>query len=293
MKVIIVILTLGLLVGTSAGYIAGSRQDIILNSIYANTKLIREDDKYTLNYVCHDRVLASIDVDTDHLSSPVLSLGDVIQIQGDEKKKAGPTGDDDIASSRLHNLVVDFVTGGETGGGAAIFGKPIMGNIKDKDRESNMAMFVLGAVSGYHLGYRLGSQVISNCYNFLVVEAAQKAETWKSIKHVMASRYLLQILGARLLGADNITQQEIGQVQEEIEQNNIDSQTFKKLELMPEPSNRYSVDNIMIIYIPALLAMVLAIVVAFQFNGYIKRRAISPRFPPEKIDMGPRWRSGP
>jgi hypothetical protein len=293
MKIIIVILTLGLLVGTTAGYVAGSRQDVILNSVYANTKLIQEDNKYTLNYVCYDRVLSSFNVDNDHLSSPVLSLGDVIRIQGDEKKKAEPTGDDDIASSRLHNLLVGFVTRGEIGGGATIFGKTIMGSIKDKDREIDMATFVLGAVSGYHLGYRLGSQVISNCHNFLVVEAAQKAETWKSIKNVMASRYLLQILGAKLLGTDNITQSEIRQVEKEIEQNQIGSQTFEKLELMPEPSNWYSVDNILIIYIPVLLAMALIIVVALQFNEYIKRRALSPRFSPEKIDMGPRWRSGP
>jgi hypothetical protein len=257
MKLVLVLIGICVAVATAAGYWVGS--ELLGNPLYetiiAHVVIApAESGKFALNYICDGKVLASYDVDSEKIVSPALSPEDIVTLNA-ESQKTNPV---------LYRRVYDGVIGFVTGGGAVRFARPVITILKSRGKDRHTIPSVIGALSGFYLGYAAATRHVPHCDNALAILTTQSPKAWKVLKGLIASRYLTQVM---LLS--KAPESSIAEATKMIANKQVNSQTFAILASIdkyvpPEvqQSSWYSLSTIMEVYFPALVLCCLAVGVA-------------------------------
>jgi hypothetical protein len=270
MRLAIIVVIISVIAGTTIGYLVGSNLPTNREAsvILANTRLERiRDDKFVMNYVCNGRVLASFDVDTDALVSTRLAAKEI----------------DDFATQSAnrsrYQRIYDVVIGALTGGGALKWGRPLVTTLKAKDNAKYTVPGMIGALTGFYLGYSLATINLGDCYNPLTVSLVQEPKIWLFFKGQLASDFLLQVIGQSVMAPsqDGPSENAVAQSMRDITEHKVNSQTFSRLFAIAtyipppnEPTHWYSFDLIVTVYVPVAILVIGAIFAAFLITQRVE-----------------------
>jgi hypothetical protein len=273
MKIILLIVASVTTLCVWAGYRVGSvlSERPVLGTFLANTQVTQlGKDQFLLNFECNGKTLATFDVDKDKVISQRMTDERIEEIVLNSQNR------------KLYQRVYDQVISIASAGGALKLAKPAFDFVKEKKNSKYTVPTVIGAVSGFYLGYGLAVWGKIDCDDYIVLQLTQDAEVWKSIKAMVAEYYLLdEMKPSRLL--DQKTSDELNEIRQAIENGKVDSSTFAKLQsidayVKPQESDRgwFTRTLIVGVWLPVAVMLMGAIIIGFWLSRsaaqHVKRR---------------------
>ena len=272
MRWAIFILFICVFAGTTAGYLVGSNLSDKrgVGTILANTQVARVgDNKFALNYVCHDQVLVSFDVDSDKLLSRSLSPKEFVEFLLKNKNYS------DSNYKRVYDSIITFTMGG----GAIKFARPLVTTLKSKENTKYTVPGMIGALSGFYLGFELATRVLPPCEDPGVVSLVQDPNIWVLLKQSIASQFVLQEMLLSVVQLDT-KRKGFEEAIMDVTNKKVTSQTFAKLfEISAytpptnEPDPWYSAERVLTIYVPVGILIVGAGFAAFLIAQQLQKQA--------------------
>lgn len=161
--------------GFSSFVFACCARKLALNEITANTVVRRTGRRYTLHYLCKASALYSFDIDSHHVSRSLAAVDSALknELQQDHAVDA--------------SVVAAFL-----GGGAGAWSiKDLVQAVSSAQPKDRLLAVVVGAVSGYAIGFDVGKRLGSSCDMPEVHAKLSDVGTWNRIAK---ARYALELL---------------------------------------------------------------------------------------------------
>ena len=252
--------------GTATGYVAGfnlSRTNEYATILLHIRPMAAGKGKYILDYECDDKLISSFDVDSQKIISGRLSNSELSEIDKISRERA---------NSSFFSL--DFIKSGlgVTIGGATIsFGRPIYNAIKgqivlvtkDKQLTKYSVPALVGALSGFYLGFEVATRNIPPCDRGELLAAMQEDIGWLLIERRYFNYLLQRALAHSASTINSFNEDTITTVISDIESEHFNSKNLATLlsmagDVSPEyissdfhTMSLYSNDMIFGVYVPS------------------------------------------